>query len=287
MPLVIRFVSTDTFKLKVDSVGTVAAGTYYTNPNPAVTAIAPGTAKIIASAPGHLPDTNSWTVQPAALSLSWYSYVIGARQTRQATDFYVQIPQSRGTPVTVTLTQKQATKVALSATSVTIAGNNDYQSFTFAGLATGTDTIIATAPGYLPDTGFVTVTTPQLRASSLPSTATTTSPPQTVTVYTADSTNTVQYASDTVVVRAVSSNANVIIPGEAYFRIPKGSYYFNPTVVYKGVGTASITYSDSAGTGYLPATTNTVTVTGPSLLFSNPSGVLGMRQQTGDRKSVV
>ena len=52
-------------------------------------------------------------------------------------------------------------------------------------------------------------------------------------------------------------------------------------------GTASITYSDSAGSGYLPVTTNAVTVTGPSLAFYNGSTVLGMRQHGGTNSSYV
>jgi hypothetical protein len=51
----------------------------------------------------------------------------------------------------------------------------------------------------------------------------------------------------------------------------------------KGPGTASITYSDSAATGYGQVTSNTVTVTAPALTFSagSQTQLLGMRQHGG------
>ena len=281
-PLDVRFTSTDTTVIKVDSLLTIPAGQYYPNISANVVAVNPGTAKIIATAPGHTPDTISWTVVPAKLNLSLTTFRLGARQHQGPTDFYVQTPTTRNVPVAVTLTQKQAAVVSLSATSLTLPANQSYQYFTFGGLVPGRDTIIASAPGYLPDTGFVTVTTPRLYVTGLPGTATTTSPPTIVTVYLADSLlGTGHYASDTLVVRAVSTDSTVLRPAQPFFRIIKDTYYNQPTVQFVGAGTARIVYSDSAGTGYRSDSTNLVTVTGPSLTIccGNP-GRLGMRQQT-------
>jgi uncharacterized protein YjdB len=281
-PLTVTLTSTDTTVLKVDSVLTIPAGQYYPNTSANVTAVSPGTAKIIATAPGHRPDTANWTVNAAKLNLSWTTYRIGARQHQPAQSFYVQTPSTRNVAVSVTLTQKQPTVVALSTTSLTLPANQGYEYFTFGGLIPGRDTIIASAPGYLPDTGFVVVTTPKLYVSGLPGTATTTNAPSTVTVYVADTLNgTGHYASDTIVVRAVSTDSNVIQPVQPFFRILKDAYYAQPTVRYVGAGTARIIYSDSAGSGYRPDSTNLVTVTGPSLTIccGNP-GRLGMRQHT-------
>ncbi len=282
-PLTVTVTSSDTTVLKVDSVATVPAG----NSNSSsilVTGVNPGQVWIVASAPGHRPDSASWTVTAAKLSLSWTTYFIGARQHEQPGAFSVSIPQARGAPIAVTLTQKQPTKVALSTTAPTILANNRTANFTFDALVTGRDTIIATAQGYSPDTAFVVVTPPKFSfqfQQSLPSTATTTSPPYTLTLYVSDTvSNNTHYASDSVVVRAVSSDTNVVKPSQAFFTIPKGGFYANPTAIFTGVGSANITYSDSAGTGYLPVTTTSVTVTGPSLRFSSTTGMLGMRQQS-------
>lgn len=285
--LAVRFRSSDTTILKVDSLETIAAGTYYTSVPATVTAVNPGTVWLYATAPGHFADSVQWTVQPAKLNLSFTTYVIGARQTSQATDFNVQIPGPRSTAVAITLTQKQPSRVQLASTTVTIPANQYYQYFGLAGLATGTDTIIATAPGYLPDTGFVRVSTPRLNTGGLGSTYSTTAPPQTLTVYAADSINQAHYVLDTITVHAVSSNDAVMTPDSAYFHIPKGVYYAQPKVIFTGVGSASITYSDSAGSGYLPVTTNTVTLTGPALSIAGGNGMLGMRQQTSPNQYYV
>ena len=86
---------------------------------------------------------------------------------------------------------------------------------------------------------------------------------------------------------AVSSNTSVLQPAQAYFPILKNNYYAQSTVNVVGPGTASITYSDSAGLGFLPITSNTMTVTGPSLSISNASFVLGNRQNTGPNGAYV
>ena len=280
-PLTVRLVSSDTMIIRVDTVLTIPAGQYYSNVPATVVAVNPGTARIIGTAPGHFSDSVTFTVQPAKLELSWTTYRIGARQSRQANDFYVYLPNQRGIPVPVTLTQTRPASVALSATALTIPANSNVQYFTFSGLTTGRDTIIATAPGYLPDTAVVIVTTPRFSVTNLPGQGTTTDPPRIVTVYVADSLGGNHYASDTVVVRAVSTDSSVLRPSAPFFRILRGEYYAQPTVLYVGAGTARIVYSDSAGTGYRPDTTNLVTVTGPSLSIccGNP-GRLGMRQRT-------
>ena len=280
-PLTVRIASSDTTILTIDTLVTIPTGYYYVPQGVNITALSPGSVFIVTTAPGHRPDTVTWTVQASRLRLNYRTYIIGARQHRLPTDFYVQLPNQRSVAVPVTLTQKRASVLALSATALSVPANQGLQYFSFGGLIPGRDTIIASAPGYLPDTAFVTVTSPRLRAGGLPGTATTTNPPYTVTVYAADTTNNVHYASDTITVHAVSSDSTVIRPDSAYFHIIKNAYYANPLIYYTGPGTASMTYSDSANSGYASATTNTVTVTGPSLAISggNP-GMLGMRQQT-------
>jgi len=285
--LAITLSSSDTNVVKTDTIATIGAGQYYTYTQPVLTAVGVGTAKILAAAAGHQPDSTNWTVIQPKLNLSWNSYLIGRRQHRAATDFYVYTPNGRPVTVPVTLTQQNATVDSLTTLAPVIPANSNIQYLSFYGLANGVDTIIATATGYQPDTAFVTVTSPRLTNGGLPGTGLTTGAPITVTVYTTDSVGTAHYASDTLVVMAVSSDTTVIRPTQPFFRILKDAYYAQPTVTIVGPGTASITYSDSANTGYSPTTTNAITITGPSLLLANGSPVLGMRQHGGTNSSYV
>ena len=288
-PLSVAVVSTDTTVLKVDSsVVTVDSGTYY-NSRAHVTPVGVGTAKIIFSAAGHVPDTLAYTVQTPKLSLSFTTSTLGLRQhySPNGNGFYVATPDYRTSPLAVTITQLHANVDSLSTTTVTVPTSTYYAYLDTYGLTTGKDTIIVSAPGYAPDTAFLTVTTPQFYACCMPSTATTTNPPIGITVYTADSVNTSHYASDTVVVAAVSSDSNVIRPAQPYFRILKNTYYTSTSVNVVGPGSATITYSDSAGTGYVSATTGSVTVTGPAFGISNATPVLGLRQSGGQYSADV
>ena len=276
--LAVTFRSSNPSVLTVDTIATIQPGTFYTQTAPVLQALGPGTAWVIASAAGHVPDSTQWTVQPAKLNLSFYNYTIGTRQVSGASDFNVSLPASRPTPVLVTLTAKTG-RVQTTAGVDSIPANQSYAYFGMRAVSAGVDTIVATAPGYLPDTGYVVITSPRLFTYGIPSTANTTAPPYSFYLYAQDSLGSSHATADTVTVHAVSSNINVLQPDSAYFHIPKGTYYAYTRIVYVGTGTATITYSDSVG-GYAPITTNSVTVTGPALGISGGSGMLGMRQQT-------
>lgn len=277
--LVVSYSSANTSVVTVTPADTVDPGLYYAN-SARVTAVDTGTTLVTATAPGHGSSSTSFTVVAPRLSISFATYRIGRRQYRPSTgEQYVQIPNATGSPVVVTFTQSNAAVDSLSSTTVTIPGNSYYAHFGFAGLQAGVDTIIASAPGYLPDTAVVIVSSSRLVvAGGLPGTATTTSPPSAVTLYATDSIGNAHYSLDTLLLSAVSSNAAVIQPDSVGFRLPRGAYYVQPRVNYVGPGSASMTYADSSGTGYGTVTTNTVTVTGPSLSLHNGRPTLGMRQ---------
>ena len=283
-PLAVSVVSTDPSVITVDSsVVTVDSGTYY-NSRAHVTPVGVGTARIIFTASGHVTlDTLTITVQQPKIQFSFTSALLGRRQSFAAggNGFYIQTPDNRTSPLSATITQKHNTVDTLTTTAPVIPASTYYKYLDAFALAYGTDTLIVSAPGYLPDTAFITVTTSKFISSNLPATTTTTNPPLGITVYAADSTGTAHYASDDVVVAAVSSDLTVLQPVERFFRILKSTYNTSTTVEVAGPGTASMTYSDSAATGYLPVTTNTVTVTGPALTFSTSALVLGMRQTSG------
>jgi hypothetical protein len=280
-PLVVSLASSDTNVVRVDSSSvTIAAGQAYNN-IARVIIVGLGTARVVVSAAGHRPDSVTYTVQTPKLNFNFSSSRVGRRQYFGSTDFYVYTPDYRTSPLTVTITQKRPAVDSLTATSLTIPTSSYYQYFGAFGLSFGTDTLIASATGYNPDTAFIVVTTPKFTTGGLPGSATTTSPPSNVIVYATDSVGSGHYTMDSVLVKAVSSDTNVIRPAARGFYIPKGQYYVYTSVNYIGPGTANITYSDSLGTGYLPVTTNTVTVTGPSLTFSTTSLRYGMRQRSG------
>lgn len=278
-PLAFTLRSTNTAVLTVDSAtATITAGLYYHN-TARVSFIGIGTAYLVAEAPGHRPDSVLYTVQTPKLNFSFTSGLLGRRQSTTATDYYVYTPDSRAGSVPVTITQTRPSSDSLTATALTIPAASYYAYFGAFGLTPGVDTLIASASGYLPDTAFIRVGPQRLTVSGLPGTALTTSPSGSVTVYATDSVGNVHYSMDTVVVRVTSSDTTVIKPTLAYVRIPKGLYYISAGYSYFGPGTASLTFTDSAGSGYGSVTTNSVTVTGPSLIFSNTNAMYGMRQR--------
>jgi len=276
--LFVSYTSTDTAVLRVTAADTIRPGQFLAN-GARVSYVGTGTARIVATAPGHAPDSVSYTVQTPRLQFNFTSYRIGRRQYRPSTnELYVYVPNATGSAIPVTITQTNAAADSLSATSLTIPDNLYYAYFGIAGLQTGVDTLIATAPGYLPDTAVVIVTTPRFTGGSIPGTAQTTSPPTSVTIFVSDDVGSFHYSLDTILVSARSSNVGVIQPDSVGFRILPGTYFRTTRIVYTGAGSAAMTYADSNSTGYLPVTSNTVTVTGPALSLYNGSPTLGMRQ---------
>jgi hypothetical protein len=285
-PIIVTYTSTDPTVFTVNSTDTVQAATSQTS-HGAVLPTGVGTAKLIASAPGYLPDTVTYIVQTPKINFSFSHNVIGKRQF-DVNPADIQTPNYLTAPLTATITQKHPTVDSLSATTIIIPSGIYYSFFNYAGLNTGTDTLIVTAPGYLPDTAILTVSSQRLYTGGggLPGSALTTTAPAIVTVYAADSLSSIHYSLDTIAINAVSSNTAVIQPTAPVIHLLKGAQYVQPLAAYTGPGSASITYSDSAG-AYTPVTTNTVAVTGPSLVFSNSTPILGLRQNGGTTSANV
>jgi hypothetical protein len=236
---------------------TIDSGQYY-NSKAHITPVGVGTARIVYASSGNLVlDTVTINVVTPAIQFSFSSALLGRRQHFDPNNngFYISTPNYRATPLAVTITQLHGTVDSLTTTAPTIATNSYYTYLDAYGLATGGDTLIVTAPGYRPDTAFITVTTPQFTNCCMPGQTTTTNPPIGITVYATDSVGSAHYSMDTIVVAALSSDTTVIRPVQSFFRILKNTYYAQPTLNVVGPGTASITYSDSAGTGYRPTTT--------------------------------
>jgi uncharacterized protein YjdB len=282
--LTVTLTSTDTTKVKVDSATvTIDSGTTYNN-RARFIPVDTGTVRIIVSAAGHPAlDTLTVTVIQPRVRFSNRNVVVGRRQYYGPSSFYVYTPDYRTAPLNATITQLHSAVDSIDARALTIATSSSYAYYGgLYGLALGVDTLVVTAPGYLPDTSFVTVSSPRFVVYGMPGSATTTNPPIGITLYAADSLGSSHNVMDSVVVHAVSTDTTVIRPDSANFRLGKGASYVSTRAIVAGPGTgASITYSDSAGTGYQPATTGTITVTGPSLGLYNSTTVLGMRQTGG------
>ncbi len=289
--LIVTYSSTNPSVLTVTGADTIQPGNSYTQ-HAAVTPVGVGAAKIVATATGYLPDTSSWTVVTPQLRFYTRYSTLGKRQYYANTSYYVSTPNSRPSPLMVTIAHLHHTVDSLSTgDTLTVAASSNVAYFGWSGLAFGTDTLVATATGYLPDTAIFTVSTPHFYVYyySLPSSATTTTPPITLAVYTADSVGNTHLPLDTVLVRATSSNIGVIQPTAPGFKISPTIGYAQPQVAITGPGQAYMTYSDSLGTGYLPTQTDSITVTGPSLSIGNYAygGVLGMRQNGGTNSAYV
>ncbi|HET7631505.1 MAG TPA: Ig-like domain-containing protein [Gemmatimonadaceae bacterium] len=280
-PLTISLASTNPSVITVDSATiTVPAGAA-TSASAMASPVDTGTAMLVATSTGYPPDTITYTVQSPKLSFNFTTATVGKRQHVQSTGAYVSTPDSRTAPLTISLSHSNPAADSLTATSLTIPAASYYAYWAYYGRAYGRDTIIATAPGYLPDTAVVIVTTPKLSVSGLPGTTTTTNPPFNLTVYTQDSLSNSRYASDTVTILVQSTDTTVLRPAQSYVHVLKDQLNVGAAVSVVGPGTAAVIVSDSSGADYLPDTTNFVTVTGPALHFSTSAIKLGMRQSTG------
>lgn len=273
----VAYSSSDTTVITVSPVDTILPGEYYSQSG-RVSFVGVGSAWIRATAPGLRADSILFTVVQPRIQFNFATTRMGRRQYATPTDFYVYTPNSVTAPLNATITQTNAVADSLTATALTVPLNLNYAYFGLAGLQTGVDTLIVSAPGYLPDTAFVIITSPRLTGGSLPGSATTTTPPQGTTIYLTDSVGTAHYSLDTLLLSATSSNGAVMQPDSVGFRLPRGTYYVQPRVQYVGPGSATMTWSDSLAAGFGSLASNSVTVTGPSLTFYNGSPVLGMRQ---------
>ncbi len=284
--LSVTLVSRDTTVVRVTPTAIVAAGQNATS-SPLVTVEGPGTTWIVSTAAGHASDSVSYTVRVPKLSLSFATYTLGRRQFSGESSLYVSVPNNVTDTLPVTLTQSNPSADSIPNRSPNIPTGIYYRYFSTIGLVPGIDTVIASAPGYLPDTAVIRVTSVRFSVGGLPGTRTTTSPPSGFSVTAVDSLGTSHPLTDTVVVSVVSSNPAVLQPVQTSYRILPGQTSVSPQVAFVGPGSASITVSDSLGSGYGSGATNSVTVTGPSLALNNGAPRLGMRQNQGGTSSYV
>jgi hypothetical protein len=130
--------------------------------------IAPGTATVRLSAPGFPTSDTTFTVTSATKLNVIPDGVttMGARQSTSPPALRGGKPWRilgglGGSDVLVTF-QHSHPSVAQTPSDVTVTSGHHYLEFNVTALTSGTDTIVASAPGFLPDTTILVVTTPKL-----------------------------------------------------------------------------------------------------------------------------
>ena len=261
-PLILE--STDTTVVRVPRADTIEAGAAFST-NSLVTLVGPGSANVVVRA-AHLPmelirpDTVTYHVEPARLFLTFTTVNVGRRQYFPEHAFEVVAVDPQVAPLEVTFTQKRADIVQILVPTRTIGAGAHKLAFGLAGLGSGSDTIIVSAPGFLPDTGIVRVIGTSLTVASVPSGLTERGLPTPLVVGIRDSIGGVNPSLDTLLVAVRSSDSGVAVGSPTAVRILPGTTTATATILLPGPGAATLTLADSLGTGYSPAQAGPIVV---------------------------
>ena len=212
--------------------------------------MAHGWTSVTGAAQGHVFHSRFYTVVTPKLRFSDHHIDIGLGQTAGTQARIVSVPDLRDVNVPVTFTQKHPERMQFPDTA-SIRIGYDRVWFGFTPLALGSDTVIASAEGYLPDTLVIAVNTPKLIVSYdyLP-TSRVIAPGFVVTpwVVTADSLGTSWWNREDVTIYVTSSDTSVLRPDSAAYRIPYGLTYEDAIAVRAvGTGMAYLTITESTG----------------------------------------
>lgn len=241
-----------------------------------------GRAVLYATAPGLLDDSVIVNVG-AGPRLQFrgprvHSVALGYRTVGDPFSIGTTLGMNRNTDVTITLTRKHA-EVATAPSTISLPSNYIWRAIDYTGLALGTDTIIASAPGYESDTVVLVVTSPVLAPTSpmRGTVAMGAGVPLRVT----DSLGVAMLSLSPTTFRVTSSNTDVADP-PASVTIPKDvhwQWYANAGV--RDTGSAIITITDTTGR-IAPRSVPLTVAADTSLALGNqrdgyPMGI-GMRQ---------
>ena len=289
-PLTVSIASADTAVFTLDSATvTIPAGSAYSN-NDTLRVKGVGSARVRTSGPSFPTDSSATItrVNPTPLTLS-IPYPSQAGRRLQLRSAYVYLPDVPADTVRVALTHQSRTVDTLSADTLKIPPTAYYSGyFNITALdSAGTDTIIASATGFVPDSGLFTAVPAQLDVTDIGGTRLTTEPAYTVTAYTRmrPSPFFSQYPVDTVTFSILSTDSSVIQIDAPYATGPgagSGLATVTPNLTYGqfrvrfvGSGTARLVVS---APGYGTDTTNIITVTGPTLRLAYVSVTAGIGQ---------
>ena len=249
---------------------------------------ASGQTWLVASAPGYRSDSILVRVTGPALRFVRYDYSnidrvgVGVDQFTDGNNFiYAGCCQPTDLAITITQRHPEVLRIPHS----TLVPALDYYArgqFSIAGVSPGTDTVIASAAGFLPDTLIVVVTT---ATYSLASYRTTGMVGQAfgITAFVSDSLGDVGFpVSTSTSVAVTSSDPAILRPAAETFEIGTSTGGGGVRIDVVGPGTATLTLRDPLGR-YRPLTTSPITVA-PTSLVITPGGLptgsrsLGMHQ---------
>jgi plastocyanin len=292
-PLRVNLASSNPATFTLDSAAvTIDSGQYYSFNHPDTlrfVAVDTVGARILSSAPGSTPDSsNLIKVFPTPLAIQLgYPYAVG-RGLRSKNNYVYVIGGNVPDTVKVALRRFDPTLDTLPSDTVRILkGQNASQQFEIWALdSSRTDSIVASAPGYVSARLTITPEPVSLIQTGLPATRFTTDPAYGPYVYTGTRSRTplnpVVPVSVTVVstdptVMQIDSASSVNATGDTAVTIVDTSQaYAYVRVVFVGSGSARLRYSAA---GFLSDSTPLVTVTGPALnLSTGANQTLGVGQ---------
>lgn len=245
-----------------------------------VRGLAVGSAWLRMTAPGHVSDSVLVHVMPPKLDFAYDTVGIGAGQR---TPYFpaVYLPASVPSPLTVTV-QIADTSIASAPGTFTIEQHETYGTGgPLVGKRVGTTMIVASAPGFQPDTAWIAVSAPALDMDG----SSTLVPGQTGYVYAYLADSGVSWYGEatgplTLTFTSLDPVRVTVDPGTVV--LAEGEGYAYATITGQSAGTARIVVS---APGYRPDTLE-VTVTAPRLSFINFSRTLGLQQRSHYQSSV-
>ena len=291
-PMQVNLVSSDTNTFKLDSaVVTIDSGQYYSYNHPDTLrfrGVDTVGARIRASAPNTRPDSSALIkVFPTPLNIQLgYPYTVG-RGLRLKGNYVSVTGGYVPDTVKVALRRFDPTLDTLTADTVKIFKGQYYsQPFEIWALdSSRTDSIVATASGYLPTKVSFTPQPVSLLQGGLPANRLTTDAPYRASVYTGVRSGYTLSPFTPVSVRVVSSNPTVMkidsalsvnVAGDtAVTVVDTNSQYGYVRVQFVGNGSARLLYSAA---GFAADSTPLVTVTGPTLHLTTGNQTVGLGQ---------
>jgi len=291
-PLRVNLVSTNTATFTLDSAAvTIDSGQYYSVNHPDTLrfrGVDSAGARILASAPSALPDSsNLIKVFPTPLAIQLgYPYTVG-RGLKLKNNYVYVVGGLAPDTLKVAVRRFDPTLDSLTADTVVInKGQSSSGYFEVWALdSSRTDSLVATAAGYVRGKVSVTPEASSLLQGGLPSTRLTTDLPYLAYVYTGTRSRYALNPFAPTSVNVVSTDPNVMVIDSAFSINGRGDTAIAVVdtsrnlaqfrVRFVGSGTARLRYSTP---GFAPDSTPLVTVTGPTLHLTTGNQTVGLGQ---------
>jgi len=278
---------------------TIPVGSAYSNYDTmrvAAGVAAPDSTRILTTAPGSSPDSSTYyiKVSPTALNLALgYGGQVG-KGLRTSYSNYAYLPSAAPNSLTVTLSHAVPGKDSVVPSTVIIPkGQSSSNYFDLQGLdSIGTDTILATATGFVPGRSTVYLEKDTLEAN-LASTWLTTSQPVSLPIFLFGKNGYNMRPSAPVTITAISSDPTVIAIDSGFHVnaqqdtvtsvVDTSQTYGYVRLAFKNPGTVFLKLS---APGYPTDSIGPITVTGPSLSLYQTTNTTGVGQIVLEQVSV-